>query len=78
MGSMGHVVDVVQASAPAPLDSGEAKESAAPVATSVLEPQATRANLATLPHARVADVIGDAQRFAPSTFAALLDASLGL
>ena len=42
----------------------------------VLAPQAVRPNLVSEP--RVADVIGDAQAFAPSTFFELLDASLAL
>jgi hypothetical protein len=42
----------------------------------VLAPQAARPNLVSEP--RVADVIGDAQAFAPSTFFELLDASLSL
>jgi hypothetical protein len=42
----------------------------------VLVPQAARPNLASEP--RVADVIGDAQAFAPGTFFELLDASLAL
>jgi nicotinate-nucleotide--dimethylbenzimidazole phosphoribosyltransferase len=41
-----------------------------------LVPEATRAELAA--HDAVADVVGEAQRFAPPTFAALLDASLAL
>jgi hypothetical protein len=41
-----------------------------------LVPEATRADLA--PHDAVADIVAEAQRFAPSTFAALLDASLAL
>lgn len=44
--------------------------------TRELTPEATRAELA--PHDAVADIVGEAQRFAPSTFAALLDASLAL
>jgi hypothetical protein len=42
----------------------------------VLVPQAARPNLAA--SVRVADVIGDAQSFAPKTFLDLLDASLSL
>jgi len=41
-----------------------------------LVPEATRAELAS--HDAVADIVGEADRFAPSTFASLLDASLGL
>jgi len=41
-----------------------------------LVPEATRAELA--PSDVVADLVGEAQRFAPETFAALLDASLAL
>ena len=41
-----------------------------------LVPEATRAELA--PSDAVADLVGAAQRFAPATFAALLDASLAL
>jgi hypothetical protein len=41
-----------------------------------LVPQATHANLA--PSEAVVDVIGEAQHFAPTTFVALLDASLAL
>jgi hypothetical protein len=41
-----------------------------------LVPEATRADLA--PSDAVADMIGEAQRFAPATFAELLDASLAL
>jgi hypothetical protein len=44
--------------------------------THELVPEATRAELA--PHDAVADIVAEAQRFAPSTFAALLDASLAL
>lgn len=44
-----------------------------------LEPEATRAAaVAVAASDRVVDVLGEAQRFAPATFAALLDASLGL
>jgi len=51
---------------------------APPLATRThdLVPEATRADLA--PHDAVADIVAEAQRFAPSTFAALLDASLAL
>jgi len=48
----------------------------AEVPTRELVPEAIVGQLAA--SARVADVIGEAQRFAPSSFAALLDASLGL
>lgn len=41
-----------------------------------LVPEATREELA--PSDAVADLVGEAQRFAPATFAALLDASLAL
>jgi hypothetical protein len=41
-----------------------------------LVPEATRAAL--VPSDGVADVVGEAQRFAPTTFAELLDASLAL
>jgi hypothetical protein len=41
-----------------------------------LTPESTRAELT--PHDAVADIVGEAQRFAPPTFAALLDASLAL
>jgi hypothetical protein len=41
-----------------------------------LVPEPTRAELA--PSDAVADLVGEAQRFAPATFAALLDASLAL
>ena len=41
-----------------------------------LVPEATRADLA--PSDVVPDIVGEAQRFAPTTFAALLDASLAL
>ncbi|MGO9838318.1 MAG: hypothetical protein ACLP1X_29410 [Polyangiaceae bacterium] len=41
-----------------------------------LVPEAIRGDVSA--NARVADVIGEAQRFAPSTFGALLDASLAL
>jgi hypothetical protein len=41
-----------------------------------LEPQATRPAIA--PSDEVADVLGEAQRFSPATFLALLDASLAL
>ena len=41
-----------------------------------LLPEPTRAELA--PSDAVADLVGEAQRFAPATFAALLDASLAL
>jgi hypothetical protein len=44
--------------------------------TRELVPEATRVTLG--PNDAVADVVGDAQRFAPATFAALLDASLAL
>ncbi len=46
-------------------------------APSVLTPQAARPDFAATA-APVADVIGQAQRFAPATFLALLDASLSL
>jgi hypothetical protein len=49
---------------------------AAPLASPDLVPEATRPELS--PNDRVADVILEAQRFAPPTFLALLDASLGL
>jgi hypothetical protein len=45
---------------------------------SILSPQAVRAELASGASVRVADVIGEAQAFAPATFLALLDASLSL
>jgi hypothetical protein len=45
---------------------------------SVLAAQAVRADLGSGASAQVPDVIGDAQRFAPATFLALLDASLSL
>jgi hypothetical protein len=45
---------------------------------SVLTPQAARPNLDVPADARVVDVVGEAQRFAPATFLALLDASLSL
>jgi hypothetical protein len=41
-----------------------------------LIPEATRADLAALD--AVADIVGEAQRFSPATFAGLLDASLAL
>ena len=41
-----------------------------------LVPEATHVELA--PSDAVADLVGEAQRFAPGTFAALLDASLAL
>ncbi|HEX4448828.1 MAG TPA: hypothetical protein VH044_18930 [Polyangiaceae bacterium] len=44
----------------------------------VLVGQAARPRLGSTPDARVTDVIGEAQRFAPATFMALLDASLSL
>ena len=47
-----------------------------PPAPSVLVPQTAKPNLAS--SADVADVIGEAQSFAPDTFVALLDASLSL
>jgi hypothetical protein len=47
-----------------------------PPRTRELVPESTRAEL--VPSDAVADVVGEAQRFAPSTFAALLDASLAL
>jgi hypothetical protein len=48
----------------------------APSVRTELEPQATRPALA--PSEEVVDVLGEAQRFSPSTFVALLDASLAL
>ena len=45
---------------------------------SVLTPQAARPNLAVPADAKVIDVVGEAQRFTPATFMALLDASLSL
>jgi hypothetical protein len=45
---------------------------------SVLSAQAVRPNLASGTDVRAVDVIGEAQRFAPATFLALLDASLSL
>jgi hypothetical protein len=48
----------------------------APARTRELVPEATRAAFA--PSGAVADLVGEAQRFAPATFAALLDASLAL
>jgi hypothetical protein len=44
--------------------------------TAELEPQATRP--AVVPSDEVVDVLGEAQRFSPATFVALLDASLAL
>jgi hypothetical protein len=52
--------------------------SALEVPPPVLTAQPTRARLGSVPDAPVADVIGEAQRFAPATFMALLDASLSL
>lgn len=52
----------------------DATQAAAP---SVLTPQAARPDFASTA-APVVDVIGEAQRFAPATFLALLDASLSL
>jgi hypothetical protein len=51
---------------------------APPMASRALDlvPEATRADLVALD--AVADMVGEAQRFAPATFAALLDASLAL
>jgi hypothetical protein len=48
-----------------------------PVATALV-PQVARLQLAEGDGGAVADVIGEAQRFAPATFLALLDASLSL
>ena len=48
------------------------------VPPSVLTAQPMRARLGSVGEAPVADVIGEAQRFAPATFMALLDASLAL
>ena len=45
---------------------------------SVLSAQPIRPNLESGPSVVVPDVIGEAQRFAPATFLALLDASLSL
>ena len=45
---------------------------------SVLAAQAVRPNFVSGTEMRVVDVIGEAQRFAPATFLALLDASLSL
>jgi hypothetical protein len=54
----------------------EAATAAEPRRPRELEPEAIQADLAS--SEVVVDVIGEAQRFAPSTFVALLDASLAL
>jgi hypothetical protein len=62
--------------APAEFESGGGVKSEAEQPATELVPEAIRGDLGT--SARVVDVIGEAQRFAPSSFAELLDASLSL
>ena len=66
----------VRAAAPGAAADDEAPLPSAP--PSVLAAQPIRPNLESGPSVVVPDVIGEAQRFAPATFLALLDASLSL
>jgi hypothetical protein len=68
----------VRAAAPGLSLDEEAPASAPTTAPSVLSAQSVRADLGSGANARVPDVIGEAQAFAPATFLALLDASLSL
>jgi hypothetical protein len=60
----------------APFDAAEATNPGVEVPTRELSPDVIRAELAA--STKVADVIGEAQAFAPSAFAAVLEASLAL
>jgi hypothetical protein len=62
--------------APAQFESSGDVKAGEELPASKLVPEAIRSDLGT--SARVVDVIGEAQRFAPSSFAELLDASLAL
>jgi hypothetical protein len=77
----GDVTGVREASSHAPrrpeaTEASIKSPAAEPSRSRELVPQVTRAEFA--PSDVVADVVGEAQRFAPSTFIALLDASLAL
>jgi hypothetical protein len=56
----------------------DATQPSAQAAEPVLTPQVARASLASAEGARVAELVGQAQAFAPRTFVELLDASLSL
>ncbi len=70
--------DVTGVRAAPGLHADDEAPSAQPTEPSVLSAHSVRADLASGANLRVADVIGEAQAFAPATFLALLDASLSL